>query len=280
VKLTSRSATRSRLYVAGTFFRSIERGEQANLIKIAVVEDGAEGTCVVHHTRLKPDEQIFATGMEVPTLALLKLTIDWNQELRIKFNGTEWRAELTGIRWQIAAGPTPPAVDLGQVHDGLFSAGNISFKVTGIGGWPTGAVVYLRPRTRRYPLVSHVVTDQITMQSTIGWDPGALRAALNADTTGFVYMPARGSALIAPTSGGEDAQDTGVDDDILSALAPTNMGGGDGLPSTPVGLNTGPDRVMIHLNYSEKDDGSMGVLNQVFEWVGDTASIGSWQRYS
>lgn len=280
VKLTTRSSTRSRLYTAGTFFRSLERGEQANLIKVTIVEDGTEGCCIVHHTRLKPEEQIFTTGMGAPMLQLLKLTVGWDQEVRIMFNGTEWRAELTGIRWQIAPGPTPPTTDLGSVKDGMFSALNISFKVTGVGGWPTGAVVYLRPRTRRYTLVPHVVTDPVTTQSTTGWDPVALRATLNADTTGFVHMPARGIGLVPPVVGGEDVQDTGVDDAFVTPVPPTSMGGGDGLPSTPAGLNTGPDRVMIHLNYSEKDDGSMGVLNQVFEWVGDTASIGSWQRYS
>lgn len=285
VKLITRSATRARLYAAGTFFRSYERGQQANLIKIGVIEDtngtltiNDEAICVVHHTQLKPDEQIFPSGSA--NIQLLKLSIDWNQEIRIWFNGVEWRCERTGIRWQIAPGPVPTPVDLGTVKDGLFSVSNVSFRVTNLASWPTGAEVYLRPRTRRYTLVTHVVTDPDTMTSTTGWDPNALRATLNSDPTGFVRMPVRGVGTTPPTTGAEDRQDEGVDGPFIVPTPMTSMSGGDGLPAAPVGWNTGPDRVLIHLNYAERDDGSMGELNQIFEWVGDTAALGSWQRYS
>jgi hypothetical protein len=93
-------------------------------------------------------------------------------------------------------------------------------------------------------------------------------------------MPKRGVGTTAPTTGAEDVQDDGVDADFITAVEMMSMKGGNGLPTAPVGLNTGPDRVMVHLNYSEQNDGSMGVLNQIFEWQGSSATIGSWQRYS
>lgn len=295
VRLTTRSATRARLNAGGTYFRSKERGELANLILVGIFEDGVapnkEGVCVVHNTELKPEESLSATGMATPNVSIYKLKLEWNAEVVIAWNGTQWRATKTGIRWQIAPGAAPFApVDLGAVTEGLFNSSDVSFRVTGLSTWPTGAVVYLRPRTRRYTLVVLSVTDPDSGSGTTpttGWDPGALRLAVNGDNTVWIRMPVRGTSTAPegggptpPPTGGEDVQDSGTDATFLTAFNVTNLSGGNGLPSAPVGLNTGPDRVMVHLNYSEKDDGSMGELNQVFEWVGDSATIGSWQRYS
>ena len=88
VQLKSRSSRRSRLYAGGTFFRSKERGEAANLILCTIVEDlttvpsTPEGLFVVQHTVLKPDEMIFATGMSVPSVELFELSLNWNEEIR------------------------------------------------------------------------------------------------------------------------------------------------------------------------------------------------------
>ena len=285
VRLTTRSSTRARLTLGGTYFRSKEWGELANQLKIGVFVDGPEGIAVVLNPMLKPAEMISVAGMAPIDLVLYKLAIDWFEEVRLKWSGTEWRAEKQGIRWQIAPGPALPIVDLGPVADGLFSSGGVSFKITGLAGWPTGAVVYLRPRTHRYTLVPLSVTDPNTMLVTTGWDIGALRATLNADGLCWITMPARGSAgdpgpPPTPPTSGSDVQDEGVDATFLTAFDMTNMQGGNGLPASPVGLNTGPDRVMVHLNYNEQEDGSMSEFNQVFEWVGDTATIGAWGRYS
>jgi len=296
VKLQTRSSTKARLYAGGTYFRSKERGEVQNLIRVGILEDGVspnkEGVCFVHNTTLKPDEQITASGV-TPLIELYKLSLTENEQVTIAHTTTGWRATKTGIRWQIAPGPAPfPPVDLGPVQDGLFAVADVAFKLTGLSSWPTTAVVVLSPRTRRYTLVVHSVTDPNSTQSTTqlsGWDPDALRQAVNADMTCWIRLPVRGTPATAPEPGGggstsaihgEDMQDEGVDANFLTAFAMTNLSGGNGLPVAPVGLNTGPDRVMVHLNYSEKDDGSMGELNQVFEWVGDTATIGSWQRYA
>lgn len=291
VRLVTRSSRRSRLWAGGSFWRSHERGEQANLIKIACVEDltdTPQGLLVVHHTVLKPDESIFADGISVD-LQLFELNLQWDEEIRILKEGDSLVARKYGIRWQIGGGEEVRA-ELGVVLQNRLVTvpGTVSFKLdSNAASWPPGAVVYLRPRTHRYPLVVTSTTDPTTALSTTGWDIQALRATLNGSDT-WVRMPNRpqgsgsdgGFFSSFPTVGGEDNMDDKTDDSFLSAFGPTNMGGGDGLPANPVGYNTGPDRVLVHLNYAERDNGSMGELNQVFEWVGDTATSGSWQRYA
>lgn len=288
VKLSTRSSTRSRLTAGGTYFRSKERGELQNLLRVGAFEDGPEGILVVHNTQLKPDEQIFPTGVS-PDIELFKLDLEWNEELRIAWDPVNevWRAAKHGISWQIAPGGPPFGPDdLGPIKDGLLNFGFAILKLTGLASWPTGATLVLRPRTYRFTLVALSVTDPVTSVVSTGWDIEALRATLNGLAPVWISMPGRGTAgdasAIPPTLpiAGTDVQDTGTDAPVLAVFTMRNLSGGDGLPSTPVGLNTGPDRVLVHLNYSEKDDGSMGELNQVFEWVGESATIGAWERYS
>lgn len=291
VKLVTHSSTRARLVAGGTYFRSIEYGEAANLIKFTIVEDLSvlpnEGKLIVQHTIFKPAEQVAVANMPLPTHELLDLTLNWDEEIRLT-KGVDGRVSASkyGIRWQTAGGETLLA-EYGQVTPGkLFIVpGTVAIKVAFVAAdWPTTGVFYLRPRTHRYTLVPISVTDPMTMLSTTGWDPDALRASVVADT--WFTMPARAPASdpmgppVFPAPHGADVQDTGSDATFLTAFALTPLKGGDGLPIAPVGFNTGPDRVMVHLNYAEKADGSMGELNQVFEWVGSSAALGAWGRYS
>lgn len=289
VFLTTHSSTRSRLNAGGTYFRSVEYGQAANLIQVAAIEDTSvsEAICVVLHTVLAA-ESVIGTGI-TPELTLFKLAIDWFAQVKIAFDvaTSSWRATLQGIRWQVAPGPAPyPDQDLGPVKDGLFSAAGVTFKITGLASWPTSATVVLRPRTHRFTLVPLAYTDPATSVVSTGYDIEALRGALNGDATCYVTMPTRGTAgdpLHVPPIGattGSDAQDGGMDAPVLTPFDFTNLTGGDGLPAAPVGLNTGPYRVLVHLNYSELADGSMGLLNEVFEWAGDSAVVGTWVRYA
>lgn len=290
VKLITRSSRRSRLWAGGTYFRSKERGEQANLIKISVVEDTAdeenpEGLFVVHHTVLLANESISTQNMSTPLLKLFELNLKWDEELRITYFDGTLGARIYGIRWQIAGGEEL-RFDLGPISDQkLVAKYGVSFKISTV-NWPVDGVLYLRPRVHRYHLERTSVTDPNTMTSSTGWSIDDLRATINGSDN-WIRMPNRpkGSASAGggsggPLAGGEDPLDDGTDEDFLSAFDSTPMTGGDGLPSAPVGWNTGPDRTLVHLNYSETDSGSMGVLNEVYEWVGDTSTNGSWQRYS
>jgi hypothetical protein len=223
----------------------------------------------VQHTVLKPDEMLAVSGMSLPSVVLSELVLNWDQEIRVHMVGGVLRAELYGIRWQIGGGETV-LQDLGQVRDNrMFSVpGTCTFMVT-VGTWPTGGVLYLRPRQHRYPLVGTSYTDPLTSVVSTGWDISALRVSLGGSD--WVIMPARGA----------DANDHAVDDTFLSAFDLTALQGGDGLPATPAGLYTGPAPTLIHLNYMDDPvTGQMKVFNKVYQWQGETTAIGTWQGYS
>ena len=76
-----------------------------------------------------------------------------------------------------------------------------------------------------------------------------------------------------------DAQDSRIDDPTLHAFNDTYLGGGDGLPEYPV-ESTGPTRALVHINYGERPDGTLGDINIVYEWVGVSQTVGEWKRYS
>ena len=283
VRLVTRSSTRSRLYAGGTFFRSKDRGEQANLLMVGAFEETVdhvkEGMLVVHNTALKPDENTVLSGISGGNIELYRFQLPWDSQIEIRYNGSEWRGELQGISRRIA--PTVISRrDLGTVKNGIFSRPEFAFRLMNITTWPVSGSILIQPRLRRYALEPTSATDPVTMLVTTGWSISDLRVSLNGDDTCWVSMPGRSTSTIPPFTGGEDKQDSGTDAKVLNAFPLMTLGGGDGLPATPIGLNTGPERVLLHLNYSEQEDGSMGVLNQVFEWQGDSATIGSWQRYS
>lgn len=288
VRLSTRSAKRGRLYAGGTFFRSKERGEPANLLELTVVEDltvvGAEeGLLVEHHRAFRPDEQVSVTGMSPPPLDLLELNLGWDQELRLGVVSGAVRARIYSIRWQIAGGETL-VNDLGVVSPNrlLTVPGLVSLRLRPF-SWPLGGVTYLRPRTHRYPLVPLVISDPDSMSTLTGWDPQVLRTTLNGSGTAWVRMPSRPAYDATGLLEYEDVVDEATalkDGAFVTTFGPSRLIGGDGLPAAPVGLNTGPDRVLVHLNYSERDDGSLGELNQVFEWSGDSATVGGWTRYA
>jgi len=312
VRLTTRSSRRSRLWAGGSFWRSIARGAGQNQIQISCVEDltdtqNPQGLLVVFNTGLLASENIFADGISAAQISLYDLSLNWDEEIRITVQNGLFTAKRVGIRWQIGGGET--STDIGNPVQGkVFTGSGVKCKIdSNPGSWPPGSTLYLRPRVRRYPLVVASVTLPEETTSTIGWNIEELRASLNGSDP-WVTMPTRPQVEIVttvtppgpPTGDGgtgtpggttqtivhhtdgphADSMDHGEDYFVLAAFDLTNMTGGDGLPANPVGLNTGPDRSLVHLNYSELDDGSLGLLNQVFEWVGDTVSSGSWQRYS
>lgn len=238
-----------------------------------------EGVLVVHHTVIKPDEMIFVDGMTMPQIELVDLKLRWNEEIRVQFENGSLVAKIYGIRWQIAPGNDVLLQDLGVVSNRVFVIpGVVTVKINTV-DWPQNGTLYLRPRVHRYHLVLTGSTGPDQMTSHTGWNISDLRAALNGTDT-WITMPRRPTSTGTGTHGNDDGMDTESDAPFLSAFDPTNMRGGDGLPAAPIGLNTGPDRVLVHLNYSELDNGTLGELNQIFEWVGDSSTIGSWQRYA
>lgn len=295
--LQSRSSRRSRAWVGGTYFRSKERGENANLIKLLVVEESdlSKGFLVLQHDELIKQENAVFTDLIVE-LELFELKLKPFEEVHFSFDPLteQIRGELIGIRWQIAGGGTIDyTIDLGVLTLGrVFNRSGISVRLPKDTVWSSTSKLVLKPRTQKFAL------QKITVAGTAvgdgagggtaveGWSIAALRSAVNASSSCWVRMPDRGTAAIGAGEGsttttpGEDAMDEGTDAPVLSAFQQTAMRGGDGLPSSPVGLNTGPIRTLIHLNYTEKDDGSLAETNQVFEWIGEDAKSGRWVLYS
>lgn len=60
----------------------------------------------------------------------------------------------------------------------------------------------------------------------------------------------------------------------------TYFSGGDGLPLTPTGIITGPERSLVHVNYGEDITGNLSqLINNAYEWVGNSAKDGIWKLY-
>lgn len=283
VKLISRSSRRSRLWAGGSFWRSVDRGESTNHIKISCLESGEEhskrGLLVVQNDILNTYEQVQANGfLTDPNVRLTKINLKWNEEIRLIKEGGTIRAKKYGISWQIA-GETL-LTDMGEVTIGkLFAVRDVVFMVHAE-AWPDNATITIKPRVHRYHLVQSEVTDPLTAISSVGWDIKALRATLNESDT-WVKMPKRQSTSVDGSISGsnEDEIDDGADALFLEPFDFVSMSGGDGLPANPAGYNTGPFRTLVHLNYAERDNGSMGEVNQVYEWVGNSSAEGSWKLY-
>lgn len=283
VLLVSRTARRARLHAGGTFFRSVRRGQDANKLVLRVVEElvpSPQGRLVVHDTSISPALSVTSSGgITANQVQLFNLSLAWDQEIRIELQGGSPRAGLYGISWQIGGGETL-LQDLGNVALNKVSTYQelASFKLL-ITSWPPGATIVLRPVVQLFPLTWISITDP-ELGTLSGWDIPPLRTLVNSTSDALITMPIRAGGDPMVIIPGADAQDTGDDAMFLTAFGPTPLAGGDGLPPSPAGLNTGPDRTLVHLNYSELDNGLLGVLNHVYEWVGDSASVGSWQRYS
>jgi hypothetical protein len=95
-------------------------------------------------------------------------------------------------------------------------------------------------------------------------DINVLRTLVNAKSR-LVSMPIRGVDL-------KDL--TGVDGDFIDDFT-SNLIGGNGLPSTPSGIDTGPLHTMIHVNYDETG----GSENVIYEWHNTPLAFkGEWKR--
>jgi hypothetical protein len=276
--INTKVSKRARAYAGGTFFRSRERGQQTNSIKVDLDENRTQhvGDLIVHFDAIRSSEMLISSD-EIQ-LEIFSINLNWNQEIEIIGEGSAIsRVRFIGIMGQISVG--------GLISEhGPFTMGsiirlpNITFKLTG--SLTAGTVTKIVPRVKRYPLTWTPKTIDVGgFPVTIyGWSIDRLRQAVNADLTGWIYMPRRPSG--PGLTDGEDVTDNKVDADLLQTFSTIVLTGGDGLPLYPSGLSTGPDRTLIHLNYSEEDDGSLGVVNQIFEWNGKSSTDGFWDVYA
>jgi len=286
VKLITRSARKSRISIGGTYFRSVDRGEQANKIRIRTVQSGVNHAFVVHYNLIVPAEMIFFTGSAVPVF-LYDTKMSWDTEIHILNNTGVITVQHRAFNWVDSS--TSLLTDFGIKKPGsVFNApGVINLKIPELGPWTK---IVIRPRIKVYPLSKITVTTPDDgsgsgSTSVTGYNITSLRIALSTDK--WIRMPFRPIVSSTPTpsvpSDYEDYTDfqkEGTDDLVMMDFDFTNLSTGDGLPLNPSGFNTGPDRAMVHLNYSEDNSGKMGVLNEIYEWVGDSVNIGSWKKYA
>jgi hypothetical protein len=294
--IRTRSTRRARLFAGGTYFRARDPGVQGNNISVELIDwvstqPGEEGVrkgklIVTNHNT------VFSENVTGPAdVELLEQELTWRERYVIdQLTGTP-QAHKYSISLQIA----PAAVleeDIGPFNfSRLFHIpSKLSVKLTPrTSEFTQTSVITIKARTRVYDLVEISVTPEAEEgepagEPMTGWDPEALRTAVNASDPWIEMMERSGTegsggGVPLPDLEKPDAQDDGVDDTFLFAFPSTRLAGGDGLPLTPSGERTGPSRSIVHINFGEAYNGKMAEVNEVYEWVGETPANGVWKRY-
>ena len=296
-ELRTCSSRRARLFAGGTYFRSRELGLQQNLISIEVVEleptsgpGTGEAYCIVMNENLKFDENVVGPV----TTKILAFTGTYEDLYIIDDLANTSRARKYSISLRIAferqtSSPVLPVpIELGRFIDGkLFvHSGKLSVKTEITAAFfDPGQTVSITPRTRIYRLdgvIPPPPLDPMEPTPPPGWDIANLRAQINANDP-WVEMLERSGPIddgmggTIPNPNPNDVQDEGIDAPTLTPFARTRLSGGDGLPASPNNERTGPTRSIVHVNYGERQNGELAETNTLFEWVGDSAIVGSWQ---
>lgn len=308
------SSRRARLFAGGTYFRSRDPGLQSNNLSVEVIEvqpfnplTGEDGLafCVITNHNVKFDENVQGLA-KVSVLNLTGTYADlwqfkgldtitpqcekYSTSVQIRF----WQQE--GIPYDLDADPNNLVESsfTGKFSfDKLFThSGKIAVKMSrNDAPYAPESVISVALRCRIYALstTSKVVSTPVgegatsTSTTSYGWDIADLRAQVNA-TDPWVEMlersgPDTSGAFPVPNPNPSDYQDPGTDADFLTPFNLTRLTGGDGLPENPNAEVTGPSRSIVHVNYGELQNGQLAEHNTVYEWVGDTATSGSWKAY-
>lgn len=303
IKLRSCSSRRARLWAGGTYFRAREPGMPGNLCTVEVFAySPAEAYCRITNTGILYSENVTGAECSVDLLELdSKVEGEFQDLYEIYDLNTDTphaRKYSISLRIRIAMQNGEPVTlpvpeELGLFKFGkLFSSGKISVQLTKKSSLYTSEdSIFIAPRTRLYSLSALTVTPPVdpgtgvAPDPVVGYDISALRTAVNTSNI-WVEMKERTPVPEALEGGPPavitsyiDAQDKLQDAPVLTAFAAKNLEGGDGLPDNPSREKTGPSRSLVFVNYGEKPDGTLGELNTVYEWVGDSASAGSWKSY-
>jgi hypothetical protein len=282
--LRTASALRGRLFAGGTYFRSRDVGLNQNRISVQVIQYAApdspqpDGVCVVTNYNLLDTENV--TGPAKPDIFFWQL--DWNDVFEIdQLHTPSPRLRYYSISLQIGA-PAPTYQELGffSFSKLLSVPGKIAVKLvpnTSVFTPADRIIITNRRAVHRLQPIS--LLDNFLMQTVTVWDIQDLRDKVNATNPWIEMLPRSG---VDPLNGPNfqfDVQDDGIDATGLSPFAETRLSGGDGLPPYPSAEQTGPTRSLIHINYSERQNGSLGETNVVYEWVGNSSDSGGWQAY-
>lgn len=303
-QIPSRSARRSRLWAGGTYFRSRDVGIDKNKISVQVFEYTSEvpgevgelkGKCIITNYNEVFSENVLGKASAI----ILDMQMKWNSSIRI----INLNSSPSAWEYSISSKIAPDAQPVSEIGPFSFSTlfqvpGKLSVKLMKTTQYFTPSdEIIIQPRYRMYDLVRTSKTETSTTPgenpgdppvetstTTEGWDIADLRAKINASDP-WVEMVSRSSGsghsggISFGGLGNHDVQDHGSDDDFLTPFQEARLYGADGLPATPTGIVTGPERALVHLNYSEMQNGALGAANQIYEWAGDTAFSGEWRLY-
>jgi len=281
--LRSASAFRSRLYAGDTYFRSRGVGQEQNLLAVQVID--ADAACVITNYDGSVSEQL--TGPA--TAQLLRVGLPPSDYIEIdQLHTPAPRARRYSISFKIAPPPPTLKATLSFSFSRVLSIpGQLSAKLTpGKAVFTASDKIVIKPRYRVYRLAPFTAPpDPVTgLPGVSGWGIADLRAQVNASDPwvemlerAFTGDPLGGPPV--PNPNPPDVQDVGADGPVLTPFPETFLTGGDGLPLIPGSEKTGPTRAIIHLNYSEAQNGALNETNVIYEWAGVTALDGRWALY-
>lgn len=289
-QLRSCSSRRGRLFRGGTYFRSREVGLQQNLLSVEVIEfEGPtapepDGVCVVVNHVVQASENVVGPA----TASLLKLDLLYSEYVEIdQLHTPQPRARFYSISSKIGATPVQIGPDLPFSFSRVFSIpSKLSVKLTpGSPVFTSTDRITIKPRVRVHRLETELTEPVEPDLPTTVWSISKLRTKVNSSNP-WIEMLERsgpiddgGGGPPTPNPNPLDVQDTGTDAEGLTPFGRTFLSGGDGLPDTPNNEVTGPVRSIVHVNYGELPNGSLGEVNVVYEWVGSSAQEGSWVAY-
>lgn len=268
--IRSTSLIRARLFNS-TYFRAKEPGIAGNKISIAAFPTGNAGLLVVtnHNTineeSVVSDEKIEFTMLSTDQLVysdLITVTVESGNKLNIK----TYTRTFTGVNTATTILQTESVFDARYV----VSVGTkCMFKLAGT--HEVGTAFTIQPRLQIHPLKKITVTDPKTPVSYSGWDPQSVRQLVQqrAAVDGWIEMMPRGF----------DIRDTtlGEPEYVFESFPDTYLTSGGGFSPTPSNEVTGPTRSIVHVNYSERYDGSLGTANRMYEWAGSDSTNGYWR---
>ena len=290
-RLKTHSAIRARLF-NDTYFRATEPGGPGNAISIGIVQVGKspgtpQGTLFVTNHTTKTTQNLLVNGNSHVEFDFIDCSsLNFNETLTFTILSPLTLRAIHSISLQIA--PNSPVTvehrDLGLVNtrDLFYGPKGVSIQLNvGHSRLIPGDSFILRPRLQQYQLVwTDVVVKNPdgTEKTYSGWDIPNLRTRIKNNPSSWIQMLERsGNAPnTPPVIPPFDHQDEGYDEPVLATFSDTFLSGGDGLPATPDGQQTGPTRSIIHLNYSETDNGAMGLVNRIYEWSGTNYKQGEW----
>lgn len=272
---------RSRREIGGTFIRAKDPGEGGNQISVEFITSGENVTMVVNG----PVKIPLPTGATAGTGAVVNINA-----IHPPVFETFTLVAIDKDQFTVT-GSVSGNIGIATVGR-PFAASTISFMVI------NGDVDFIVGDTFTVdvpdPKETYTATGNVD-QNVTNPDPAAptipspsysqLRSAVNTQSK-LIQMSDRGWDYVDnlgtdPRTGRSVRPEgtTPVDGPLIPSTLPTYLVGGQGFPSSPIGIYTGVERTLIHINRGETDNGDIKEINRVYEWDGSSATSGSFSVY-